>query len=616
MYYDTKKLALLEHEKDNIISSFVSLTRPANASLLADIRRQYLYDNVFRKCETLCPAITKMADYSDISVRERNAYASFIENATRTPCDLPSYFEVFHLEVRNELRLVLSELPSFESFMCTHFAYAKKKSFMQRHFSDLLPFKYGVDDLIGREHSWGLFNLWCRVNNCQHIFENNRKVILKDDDIHGKLSFVPKDYRSFRSVITIGNIDMFVQLLIGQYLELALTRFGINLTYQPLINRALAAYASERGHLATVDLSAASDRIYTDLVASYLDGLPIYDHMCKTRVLQCEYKASISKSQKEVISLNMFGTMGNGFTFPLQTLLFAAVSRCAIRRSGFKAYPATYKPTYVGISEDMLYHSNKSSDIPIGMDVSISNLELANYTVFGDDIIIPTDTVAFVTSYLEQCDMKVNVNKTFKSSDPFRESCGSDYWLGHDIRFFSCKRLENLSDVYILLNRAIAWSAKYQDMWLYDWIISVIQFLSSRGDLYEVPLWFPEESGLRVNYKVTFGGARHTFIGTSTISYSVHFNTSRAQNHLFNIKLACDGWFNRSSVKVLSPTKSHRAFRKESIKIAMKTKIGLKRHVSNSIPVWDVVPSGCSLNDTIHLIGALQGLSYLYELPM
>jgi hypothetical protein len=126
--------------------------------------------------------------------------------------------------------------------------------------------------------------------------------------------------------------------------------------------------------------------------------------------------------------LGMVSTMGNGFTFPLQTLLFAASCVVVCR--------------YLGIP-----------------CVSGGRWEDRNMSVFGDDIIIDKRASRLLIHLLEMLGFVVNHNKTFVEG-PFRESCGVDWFLGHDVRPVYLKRLRTLQDCFVAVNRLILWSAK------------------------------------------------------------------------------------------------------------------------------------------------------------
>jgi len=52
--------------------------------------------------------------------------------------------------------------------------------------------------------------------------------------------------------------------------------------------------------------------------------------------------------------------------------------------------------------------------------------------IYGDDIIVPIGLVPAVVRLLEAFGLKVNQNKSFWNAK-FRESCGGDYYQGHDV---------------------------------------------------------------------------------------------------------------------------------------------------------------------------------------
>lgn len=89
--------------------------------------------------------------------------------------------------------------------------------------------------------------------------------------------------------------------------------------------------------------------------------------------------------------------MGNGYTFELETLIFFAIACAVVRKSGG-----------VGLG---------------GVDV----------WVYGDDIIVPTESAGALLSVLKFCGFTANERKTF-TIGPFRESCGGDYWDGEAVR--------------------------------------------------------------------------------------------------------------------------------------------------------------------------------------
>jgi hypothetical protein len=161
----------------------------------------------------------------------------------------------------------------------------------------------------------------------------------------------------------------------------------------------MALEGSIGGHLATVDLSAASDRLSTRLVEyvfqsneSILDAL----HASRTRLARLP--------SGEQIKLRKFACMGSACTFPVQTIVFAIIAIFSIMET--------------------------EGDYTI-TDRRVRELA-SKVRVFGDDIIIPKDSYDALVSILTDVGLKVNTNKSF-SEGHFRESCGMDAYMGYDV---------------------------------------------------------------------------------------------------------------------------------------------------------------------------------------
>jgi len=200
--------------------------------------------------------------------------------------------------------------------------------------------------------------------------------------VNATLSFVPKNAKTFRGVSTPPSLNMMVQLGINTYMAKRLKRFGVDVTDQER-NKRLAREGSISGGLATLDLSSASDTIAIELVAHLLP-IDWFTFLSYYREGSMEYKG-------ETIKLHKFSAMGNGYTFPLETLIFWALSSACLENAH---------------------------------DVC---------SVYGDDIIVPVDAVPLVSRVLTAAGFTINFEKSFWRG-PFRESCGGDYYSGIDIR--------------------------------------------------------------------------------------------------------------------------------------------------------------------------------------
>lgn len=224
-------------------------------------------------------------------------------------------------------------------------------------------------------------------------------------EIHtGKLAFVPKNFKTFRGIVVEPSVTGMVQNGIGSYMSRRLRKFGIDLKDQSR-NQRLALEGSLTGALATLDLSSASDTIASLLV---LDLLP-YDW--------CEFlgyfRSGSIAYKDEVFELEKFSSMGNGFTFPLESLIFYALA-CAC------------------VNEE---------------DEHI-------VSVYGDDIIVPTYAFETLCRVLHCVGFIPNKEKSF-STGPFRESCGADYLKGNSIRPSYLKDALSAFDVFRLHNQYV-----------------------------------------------------------------------------------------------------------------------------------------------------------------
>ena len=270
-----------------------------------------------------------------------------------------------------------------------------------------------------------------------------------------RLFFVEKTTEIARTCCTEPLVNMVLQKALGGYLEDVLQRsFGISLKTQPDNNRALARLGSVDGSFATIDLASASDSISWSLCQQIIpENLLGFFRMarCPTTTLP---------SGKEV-TLRMISTMGNGFTFPLQTLIFACVVRSVYSMMGL--------------------HSSDPSK---------------HFGVFGDDIVVRREAYHCVIKYLEMLGFKVNVTKSF-GDGTFRESCGHDYDSGAFVRGVYIRSLETVSDVYSAINRLNRWSAVSGIP-----LPRTVQFLY--GSLKRKPLLVPFSESLDAGVQVPF----------------------------------------------------------------------------------------------------------------
>ncbi|DAD50051.1 TPA_asm: RNA-directed RNA polymerase [ssRNA phage Gerhypos.2_41] len=231
---------------------------------------------------------------------------------------------------------------------------------------------------------------------------------------------VAKNSEISRTCCTEPLLNMLMQKALGAWLEKRMARLGINLAKQPDVNRALTKQGSVDGSFGTLDLSSASDSISVTLCEWALPPM-FYKWLKLFRSQIVRYPDGREEE------LRMISTMGNGFTFPLETIIFA----CAVR--------AVY--------------------ISKGVNPSFWSGPDLNAAVFGDDLIVRKDCFDSLKKLLVRLGFTVNESKSFNYGS-FRESCGYDYWLGKNIRPVYVESLETPQDVYSSFNRLSRWSAE------------------------------------------------------------------------------------------------------------------------------------------------------------
>lgn len=205
---------------------------------------------------------------------------------------------------------------------------------------------------------------------------------------HGVLNFVPKSAKTDRSIVVEPMLNGMFQLGYGDFIARRLLHSGVDTTDQTK-NQRLARVGSLTGALATLDLSSASDTIAVKLV-EHLLPCDWFDRLSL-------YRTGEIRNGETTMRLQKFSSMGNGFTFPLETAIF-------------------YSLAYASC-EAVLGRSPLSAEI----------------AVYGDDIIVPTEVAPLLEEVLHAVGFSVNRDKSF-TSGPFRESCGADYYTGIDIR--------------------------------------------------------------------------------------------------------------------------------------------------------------------------------------
>jgi hypothetical protein len=223
-----------------------------------------------------------------------------------------------------------------------------------------------------------------------------------------RLISVPKTAKAPRLIAAEPVAHQWCQQSIARFVmtQVESTFLGDSISFKDQTpSRDLALQGSTDGRLATIDLSAASDRISPWCIERLFranEALLIALHASRSRWIRNEITRDDPDTPK-FWKLRKFTTMGSACTFPIQSVLFGVVATAVI-----------------------LFKENKRP--------SASNLAKCarKVRVFGDDIIVPTKYLVPVIEALEFLRLKVNREKTF-GTGRFRESCGMDAYGGYDV---------------------------------------------------------------------------------------------------------------------------------------------------------------------------------------
>ncbi len=200
-----------------------------------------------------------------------------------------------------------------------------------------------------------------------------------------KVTTVAKNAKTDRVIAIEPDWNMFFQKGVGKVIRQRLRKVGLlredEWVNSQSRNRALARFGSETDTFGTIDLRGASDSLCLALCELLLPDW--FYRVC------FDLRSHVgSLPSGETVIYEKISSMGNGYTFELETLIFWALSTA---------------------------------------------IDGVGAVVYGDDIIVANREIGLrLIGLLEFVGFEVNPKKTFLSG-PFRESCGGHYFNGIDV---------------------------------------------------------------------------------------------------------------------------------------------------------------------------------------
>lgn len=230
---------------------------------------------------------------------------------------------------------------------------------------------------------------WVKTWWCKSLCSESPNRSLPKFVLGNRFTTVPKTALTDRGICVEPSLNVTHQLSVGRVIRKRLRRFGIDLKHGQAFHRKLVEEASSALDLGTIDLSSASDTVSLEFVRLALAKTPEWLDLLET------LRSPFTKIEGKWHRNHKFSSMGNGFTFELETLLFYALG--------------------VALCNAMNY-----------------NWRIL--TVYGDDIIIDSPMAEHMTKVLRFFGFKINATKTYVNNIPFRESCGADFYKGQPVR--------------------------------------------------------------------------------------------------------------------------------------------------------------------------------------
>lgn len=283
---------------------------------------------------------------------------------------------------------------------------------------------------------------------------NLDRRIITNEVIGLRWTAVPKSWKAGRFILPNTNVGGFYSYGLGRMIGKRLASVGLHLkTLQGVHRRWVKRISRTRSHV-TADLSSASDSFTRQLVMMLLPR-KWWNVIKYGRITSME-------NNGELVHLTSFMTMGIGFTFELQSLLFYSILLAIQELAGLKG----------------------------------------RISVYGDDLIYPIKMHPYVSAVFNDLGLILNMEKTYVKEE-FRESCGEDCYCGIPVRPFqpegSCASYGRKRYAMFLYKIYNGLQARWDPQEINGTLHMLRnELLRVEPALCQVPPRFPDTSGIKV----------------------------------------------------------------------------------------------------------------------
>jgi hypothetical protein len=254
---------------------------------------------------------------------------------------------------------------------------------------------YDQLDEVFPYYEWYFSHPWDLVTDPK-LYQSLRRVCAPSS----RFKFVPKTYGKPRGIcieeLETQHLQQALKRALYDRLEShPLTKGFVNFTEQS-INRKLALEASGTKGFATLDMSAASDRVSRTLVRYLFHDCPdMLDALMATSTRTISLPEGMIEFPTD-LPCEKFAPMGSATCFPIMALVHFVLIKAILTLS------------------------------------RLPRTSIREIYVYGDDIIVRSECVDAIYAYLPFFGMKFNTEKSYSHSW-FRESCGMHAYKGVEI---------------------------------------------------------------------------------------------------------------------------------------------------------------------------------------
>ena len=358
-------------------------------------------------------AHTKLLE-SEVRCKETNSVFWGPEALDWSNARIPVHLLKVYKRARCIIGRILGQFDWDEFPLCVDFSPGATTEFPRRSSKVTNKWQHG-SHITPKAMPYGeAFRRWCRAPGGDVDLPDSSHQWVGFDPVDSNVVFtVPKRFDTRRTAAKGTTWNTALQKAVGTMVRRRLQRAKdpLLLPNAQELHGLLAKLGSGTSLLVTGDLVGASDCVTVGHVSTFFPPL-----WCKPLLdLREEYGMMPDGT---IVRWEKVGSMGNGYTFEVETLLFYGLVKACC-----------------------------------GKDSVVS--------VYGDDLIYPQKYHELVTEAMSFCGFEFNREKTFSGSHPFRESCGAYFYRGTDVKPFYVEKLpQSIGEVISLHNDVVVWHGR------------------------------------------------------------------------------------------------------------------------------------------------------------